>query len=333
MGNKLLSEPIRQKGRSFWDTKEGTTGMIVGIGLFGAIGWAVYRLMPYIANLLENTVYALLFGPLAVGLFYVLVLDSTLRNRLWLIYQLLMRALTYSIIRYDPVGVLRETQKAAKARIQRVSDAITKVKGKMRILQETTDGFRRDQTKLKEEAVWMMWMKQHGKSQLEINSHAMKIGRLEESIARLGTAYQQIRGIADKLDHAFDALTVMDSNIDFEIDVQEKEYAAANAAHEAWSALRSTFAGNTGMDQLRVTALTYNDYSYKMGVIDSFVNDSEKYIAAADMQNDIYAEKGMTLLEKLIARVSNSTSRPSCRSPLLRRSRPSPPAQSTTHAI
>ncbi|POR55075.1 hypothetical protein B0G62_102686 [Paraburkholderia eburnea] len=298
MANELTTSAVRQRARSFWDTREGTTGMIVGAGLFGAIGWAAYKLMPYIANLLENTVYALLFGALAVGLFYVLVIDSTLRNRLWLIYQLLMRALTYSIIRYDPVGVLRETQKMAKARIQRVSDAIDKVKGKMRILRETTEGFRRDQQKLKEET---LWMQQHGKSQLEINSHAMKIGRLEESIGRLSTAYQQINGVADKLDHAFETLTVMNSNIDFEIDLQEKEYAAANAAHEAWSALRSAFAGNTGMDQMRVATLTYmaDDYNNKMGQIDSFVNDSEKYIAAADMQNDMYAEKGLKLLEKL----------------------------------
>ncbi len=254
--------------------------------------------MPYIASLLENTVYALLFGALAVGLFYVLVIDGRLRNRLWLMYQLLMRALTYSIIRYDPVGVLRETQRMAKARIQRVSDAIDKVKGKMRILRETTEGFRRDQKKLKDEA---LWMQQHGKSQLEINSHAMKIGRLEESIGRLAAAWQQIKGVADKLDHAYETLSVMDSNIDFEIDIQEKEYAAANAAHEAWSALRSAFAGNTEMDQMRTATLAWmaDDYNNKMGLIDSFVNDSEKYIATADMQNDIYAEKGLKLLEKL----------------------------------
>jgi hypothetical protein len=55
-----------KNAKSFWDSKEGTTGMVIGAGILGLIGYGAYQIMPYIANLMENTVYAIGFGRLRV---------------------------------------------------------------------------------------------------------------------------------------------------------------------------------------------------------------------------------------------------------------------------
>jgi hypothetical protein len=185
MANEVSTNLVK-KTKSFWDTKEGTTGMVLGAGILGLIGWGAYTVMPYIANLMENTFYAIGFGLLAVGLIYAFVIDGTLRNRMWLMYKLMMRALTYSIIKYDPFGVLRETQAQAKERIKTVDECRVEVKKQVGIVTNTLEGFKRDRDQLQGEA---NWLRTHNGSQAEIDNRAMKLGKIADAITRMTKTY------------------------------------------------------------------------------------------------------------------------------------------------
>src|ERR1700759_4497090 len=48
--------PTDYKPRSFWERKEGVTGQIVGVALVCGAGALLYRALPTIITLLENTV-------------------------------------------------------------------------------------------------------------------------------------------------------------------------------------------------------------------------------------------------------------------------------------
>ena len=50
--------PTDYKPRSFWERKEGVTGQVVGVALVCGAGALLYRALPYIITLLENTIYA-----------------------------------------------------------------------------------------------------------------------------------------------------------------------------------------------------------------------------------------------------------------------------------
>jgi hypothetical protein len=296
-----MSNDLVKKTKSFWDTKEGTTGMVFGAGVLGLLGWGAYTLMPYIANLLENTFYAVLFGLLAVGLIYVTVIDATLRNRLWLMYKLMMRALTYSMIKYDPIGILRETQKNAKERLRKVDEARTDVNAQVSVISQTIDGIRRDEKKYIAE---IEWKKANGKDPADINNSAARLGKLKESDERLTKSLDLTTGFYKQLTRAFNALQTIDSNIDFEIDIREREYKAVNASNNAWRTVKAAFNGSDDFDGIQHDAFAFlaEDYASKLGEIDTFMSDASKFIESADIQNAIYAEGGMQMIQDLNAR-------------------------------
>jgi hypothetical protein len=301
MANEMST--VAKKAKSFWDTKEGTTGMVIGLGIFGAIGYGAYKIMPFLANLMENTFYTILFGGLSVALFYILVIDGTLRNRAWLAYRLMMRALTYSIISYDPVGVLREISKKAWERFQHIDECRIKVNGQVKQLEETIRGFYKDQKSLTTEAT--TWQSRGDMD--KARSAASKLGRLNEAIARLESAAKRTQGFYTQLTRAQKAAEQIRENVDFEIGLVEREYKATTAAHTAWKMVREAFKGGSELDALEQDALAFlaEDYGNKLGEIDSFMEDSMKYIDNVDMQNAGFAEDGFKMLDTLNARQLN----------------------------
>lgn len=296
-----LATAVTSKAKSFWDTKEGTTGMVFGLGILGALGYGAYKIMPFIANLLENTVYAIAMGLIACGLAWVFVIDGTMRNRLWIMYKLMMRALTYSIIKYDPIGILREIQKKAKERIKLVDDNRLKVSGQVRTIKQTIDSFKTDESRITKE---LEYMQRQGGSQSDLNNKATRLGKLREAEIRLQKSYDQTKGFYDQLTRAFNALGTIDENIDFEIGIMEREYKAVNASHAAWKAVKAAFKGSDQIDDLRNDTLAFlaEDYGSKLGQIESFMQDSEKFINGVELQDAMYADSGMKIIEELNSR-------------------------------
>jgi hypothetical protein len=296
----MANDVTKPGKKSFWDTKEGTTGMVFGVAALGGLGYLAYKLLPVIEQMTESLAGILFFGAISVGLIYVIV-DGTLRNRLWLIYKLMMRALTYSIIKYDPIGVLRETQVQAKKRIKLVMDSIVKVREQVKINENTLTEFQRDEQRIRSE---VEWMKNNGKSEAEIRNHASKLGRIAGAETRITKSYTLTKGFLDQLVRAKDALVTIDSDIDFEIDITEREYKSTNATSAAWRAMRSALTGGDDIDQLRNDTFAYlaEDYGAKLGQIESFMDDSQRFLESADMKNSMYEDEGMRLLEDLNSR-------------------------------
>lgn len=295
-----MSNDLVGKAKSFWDTKEGTTGMVVGLGIFSALGYGAYKIMPFLANLMENTFYTIAFGAMAVGLFYALVIDGTLRNRIWIAYKLLMRAITYSIIKYDPVGILREIQKKAKERIELVARHRNTVNGQVKQIESTVNELEGDEKKLIKQ---LEMQRQKGADEMEIRSNLSKLGKVRAAVERMKKSRTQVQGFYTQLSRAYKALEIIDGDIDFEINITEKEYKAVNASHAAWKAVRAAFKGSDEIDSLRADTLAFmaEDYGNKLGAIDSFMDDSKKFIDGVDLQQLMYADDGLKILESLNA--------------------------------
>lgn len=297
----MANDIVKNKVKSFWDKPEGTTGMIVGAGFLGLLGYGAYKVMPYIADLMMNTAYAIGFGLLAFALLWVFVIDGTMRNRMWLMYKLMMRALTYMIISYDPIGVLRETQKKAKERIKTVQENRDTVKGQVSIIQQTLEGFQNDEKRLLAE---IAYMQRNNKPQEDINNNAQLLGKTRQAETRMQKSLDMTSKFDAQLLKALKALKTIDSNIDFEINLREREYKAVNASNTAWKAVRNAFNGNDEIDQLRNDTFAWlaEDYGNKLGQIDSFMEDSQKFIDGADMNNALNQEEGFRILEDLNSR-------------------------------
>ncbi len=293
-----MPNDLIKNGQSFWNTKEGTTGFFFGLGLLGLLGWGAYKVMPYVADLMENTFWAVAFGLGAFVLLYVTVVDSTLRNLLWRGYKAAMKGLTYSFIKYDPFGFLRVLQDEARERIKKVQSCHEAVAGQLKIIENQIAEFQRDSSDVR---ATVSVMQRRGLGQDRIDNETMKLGQLSEAIADLTRNQKLIQNWSTKLGKAQEALEAINDNIEFKISLEERKYRAVTASNTAWRLVRDAFKGQSEEAQLREQTLQFvaDDYGQKLGEIDVFMQQSQKFIDAVDMQNAINTEKGRQMLEEL----------------------------------
>ena len=300
MANDLVKSEVKKRVRSFWDTREGTTGMVFGLGIFGGIGWGAYKLMPYIANLLENTVSAAISIIILAVLFWVVVLDDTLRNRAWLAYQLLMKAVTYSIFKYDPAGTMRALNERIHKMLDDAREAVKVAAGRVEMIRQTLNGFKEQKETLVNQALAMQRQPQKY-SQEDLLSHARMIGEVDGAIARMTRIDDTFEVSYKNLTDAEAALVRMAKETEFTIDLQVKEHAAATGIADAWRAFGRVFSRTTSVNQLRDMLSEYmsEDVANKMGEIRTYVDDSKKVITALQIRDDASTERGLQVLAAL----------------------------------
>lgn len=287
-------------GNSFWDKPEGVTGTVVGIGALALLGYGAYKIMPYVVDLLQNTLYALGLGAILLALVYM-ILDPKFRNRLWLIYQVLMEEMTYAIIKKDPFRILRITQEVAKKRTEEVDEARTQVKAKAVVIQKAIEKFKNDAG---DYAKQIAFMREHQRAQDEIDNVAMRLGRVTDAQTRLGKSYTQTTMLYEQLSRAYKSFAMVNSNIDFEIDLQQNESEAAQAGFSAVRIMRAALHGTDENSKLQKQAfqIAAQQYGEQIGQIESFMDDAKSFLDNMDMQNAMYTDDGMKALENLNSR-------------------------------
>ncbi|AVH84983.1 hypothetical protein RsoM2USA_54 [Ralstonia phage RsoM2USA] len=294
---------MEKKSLSFWDRPEGTTGMVVGAGLVGLLGYGLYHILPFIVSILQNTLYTIVLGAAVLGLVAIL-LDGTLVNRLWISYKLLMRAVTGLIVNIDPIAVLKEIQKKSREKIKIVDDNRKKVAGERRKVTEVLNSFTND---LEAEKDKFNYYNAHGDEPGK-RSSATKVGKLNDAINRMKATSDKMTVFSTQLDRAYNALNTIADDIDFEISIQEREFKAVKASHAAWKAVKTVFKGDDQMNSLREETLHQmaDSYGQMLGEIDVFMNDSQKFIDGVDLKDAMQADKTIAMLEDLNGRNLNN---------------------------
>ncbi len=123
------------KPKSFWERPEGTTGMIFGTLIVLGGGYLLYKMLPTIIELLQNTLHAIfLFAGIAVAL-YVLF-DPKFRNLIWYLYKSIMRSLTGMFVQIDPIGILKSYIDSLQDNLGKMDKQIGSLRGQMRKLKD-----------------------------------------------------------------------------------------------------------------------------------------------------------------------------------------------------
>src|ERR1700760_3409875 len=127
--------PTDYKPRSFWERKEGFTGQVVGVALVCGAGALLYRALPTIITLLENTLYASVLGVVAVALFFVTTDKRFWRLGAWA-YVSAMRRLTQVFVEVDPIGIMKNYIEDLKKKLADMNGRISRLSGMIRACKE-----------------------------------------------------------------------------------------------------------------------------------------------------------------------------------------------------
>lgn len=281
------------KPKGFFKRPEGITGLIflaaAGVGayfLITALPWGV---------ILANTLY--LAGTLAVaGAVLYMALDPKMRNLIWYMYRSVMRSITGWFVQLDPIGILKSYIEDLEKNLGNMRKQIGALRGQMRKIQTLME----ENTKeIDQNMKLASAAKSKGNEQTLLLS-SRKAARLVESNEKYKVLYQ-------KMEVLYRILTKMHSNSEIlledtrgQVQLKEQERKAIRASHSAMRSAMSIISGDPDQRAMFDMAMESiaDDVANKVGEMERFMEVSSSFLASVDLQQGIFQEEGLSMLEK-----------------------------------
>ncbi len=283
------------KPKSFWQRPEGVTGMIFLAALIIGGGVLLSSALPILISLAQNTLY--LAGMLAVlGVLVYMVLDPKMRTLVWYMYKSVMRWVTGLFVQIDPIGILKSYVDDLKNNLRKMNKQISQLRGQMHKLQEVIHNNKKDiQTNLNLASK----AKSSNKDAIMILK-SRKAGRLKESNMRLEDLYKKMEIMYRVLTKMYENSQILMEDIKDQVEVKEQERKAIHASHNAMKSAMSVISGDPdkrAMFDMAMEAVT-EDVAQKVGEMERFMEMSSSFMDSVDLQNGIFEEEGLKMLEK-----------------------------------
>jgi hypothetical protein len=295
MSDIVQFDNTEAKPKSFWKRPEGVTGTIFLLGLIGGAGYLFVTFLPQIIALASNVLYLSLML-LALGAIVYMVLDPKMRNLVWYMYKSVMRWVTGLFVQIDPIGILKSYVEDLQDNLAKMRKQIGILKGQMRkiaTLMETNNKEINNHMKLASAA------KDKGKDQQMLLS-TRKAARLKESNEKYRTLHQ-------KMEVMYRILTKMHQNSEIlledtkdQVKLKEQERKAIRASHSAMKSAMNVMSGDPdkrAMFDMAMEAVA-DDVASKVGEMERFMEMSANFMDSVDLQNGIFEEEGLKMLEK-----------------------------------
>jgi hypothetical protein len=284
-----------QKAKSFWDKPEGKVGAVVAAGLLAGGAIVLYRILPFLITLAQNTLHlVMLLG--AIGAIAYLVLDPRNRALMFYMYRSVMRFITGIFIQLDPISILKTYIETLKQNLSKMDEQIRKLKGTMATLRRTIEENERN---AKENMAMASQAKEKGKNKIMI-LQARKAGRLTESNLTLKNLYTKMEIIYRVLVKMYENCSILTEDTQDQVKLKESEWKAIQQSHKAMKSAMNLISGDKDKRAIYEQALEFmaDDLGNKIGEMERFMELSEGFMEGVDLQNGVFEEKGLAMLEQ-----------------------------------
>ncbi len=281
--------------KTFWQRPEGTTGMLFMGGILLGGGYLLYKILPTLISLLENTLYAgLLMGALALVIY--MVLDPKVRGIFSYGYKAIMRWITGIFVQIDPIGILKSYIEDLQDNLVKMNKQISQLRGQMFKLKEVMT---KNQQEIKNSLNLATRAKETDNQSMMVLK-ARRAGRLQDSNMKYDDLYKKMEILYRVLTKMYENSEIMLEDIKDQVNVKEQERAAIHASHSAMKSAMNIIAGNSDkryMFDMALEAIA-DDVSNKVGEMERFMEMSNGFMNSVDLQNGVFEEEGLALLDK-----------------------------------
>ena len=286
---------MENKLKTFWEKPEGKTGMLGLAAIAGGAGYLLYKALPYLVSIAANTLYLSLLL-LALGALVYIILDPKVRNLVFYMYKSVMRWVTGLFVQIDPIGILKTYIDDLKGNLKKMRKQIGVLRGQM---QRLSSIMRENQVNINNNLKLASKAKETDKKAVMI-LESRKAGRLKESNMRLDELYKKLELLYRVLVKMYENSEIMLEDIEDQVLVKEQERKAIRASHSAMKSAMNIISGNGDKREMFDNALEViaNDVSMKIGEMEQFMELSTNFMDSIDLQNGVFEEEGMELLEK-----------------------------------
>lgn len=287
--------PNNFKPKSFWERPEGVTGQIIGVGLIGAAGFLLYKALPFIITLLQNTIYAAILGVIAVALGFVIS-----DKRFWRLgkymYMSLMRKITKIFVEIDPIGIMKNYVEELQGKLSNMNTRIAKLSGMIRQCKDEIES----NNKLRDGSLRIM-------SQAKKQNKTMDMALASRDVGRMNDANVTYQDLLAKLELLYRVLSkyqevsmFLIKDMNSEIKVKERKREMMDNAYSAIKSAQAIINGDPDTRAMFDMANEYlaADYAMKIGEIEDFARMSDGFMRSVDLQNGVYEADAMDMLVK-----------------------------------
>lgn len=283
------------KQKSFWQKPEGVTGILFIAALLVGGLVLVNTFVGTIMAFLSSTL-GIVISLLVLGAIIFMALDPKTRALVSYMYRSVMRWITGLFIQIDPIGILKNYVDDLNDNLRKMNKQISKLRGQMHKLKELIVNNKKDIANNLTEASKAKATNQRAVMVLK----SRKAGRLKESNMKLEDLYRKMEILYRVLNRMYENSSIMMEDIQDQVAVKEQERKAIHASNSAMKSAMSIISGNTDKRAMFDQALeaVADDVSEKVGEMERFMELSENFMASVDLQNGIFEEKGLEMLEK-----------------------------------
>jgi len=283
------------KIKSFWSRPEGITGAIfLGVAAIGLI--YLFATTVSIGLWLLTSTAGQLTLLLSLGTLVFLAIDGTSRALASYIFKSAMRWITNFFVQTDPIGVLKNYVRSLQENLRKMNRQIAKLRGQMHRLKEMIINNRKE---IEDNMAFAQEAKQNNQT-AQVVLKSRKAGRLQESNLKLEDFYKKMEILYRILAKMYENTSILAEDIEDQVKIKEQERIALTAGHSAMQAAMKVIRGDKDQKELFDMALEAmaEDVSGKVGELERFMSISENFMQSIDLQNGIFEEEGLKMLEK-----------------------------------
>ena len=286
---------IKQAKKSFWRRPEGVTGILFLMGGLVGAGFLLSSIWPYLIIATTNILYlsSLL---IILGVIIYLLLDPKMRGLVGYMYKSFMRWITGLFITIDPIAILKNYVEDLMDNLSKMNRQINKLRGEMHKLKEIIF----NNNKAIKTNLELAGKAKENQRNAQVILKSRKAGRLKDSNLKLQDLYDKMKIMYRVLDKMYENSEVLVEDIKDQVKVKEQERKAIMASHSAMKSAMNIISGDKDKKELFDSALEAmaDDVSSKVGEMERFMEISENFMASIDLQNGVFEEEGLKMLNK-----------------------------------
>ena len=283
------------KPKSFWQRPEGVTGTVFLVAILGGIGFFLFTYSAAILAFLANTVGIVVTLLVLFAIIYM-VLDPKMRALVGYMYRSVMRWITGMFVTIDPIGILKNYIEDLEKNLRKMSQQIGNLRGQMRKLKTIVE----ENTKEIEQNMAIARKAKEQNNAQALTLASRKAARLKESNEKYLALHSRMTILHKVLSKMYSNSEILLEDTKDQVKVKEQEYKAIRASHSAMRSAMSIIKGDADKRAMFDMALeaVADDVANKVGEMEQFMELSANFMNSIDLQNGVFEEQGMKMLEE-----------------------------------
>ncbi len=284
------------KPKKFLDRPEGWTGIIFGLGGIAGAGFIFIKALPYLINILQNTLYAV-----GLGVVLIAVLAILLDKKNWILasamYQSAMRAITGIFVTIDPIGIIENYIRNLKKKAENIDKQLANLKGQIVNVRNSIE----DATKAMKSALSTAQFAEKKGDKNNAALNAKEVKRQKDFIDNLTVISSKMEFLYRILSKILENSEVLITDTEREVEMKKKERAMWKTTSSAIASAQSIIVGNPddkALFEMSMEAVA-KDISQKTGEMERFVDRTQKIMATIDLRDGVMQEEGLKLLASM----------------------------------